>query len=206
MRSAFDELISLADGIQLTPGNHPTPSFAEHVANAFTRTHHGFAYHCRAVSVWSDEGACLVATDSVHPPEERRVSFEAFAASSERGVPCVETMYPGHLLGSGPQIVWAMERRMPLAVDVSHLFMQRRAGVLDEATLRRVHDYDRIEEIHISKNDGIRDQHAPIDRDTFGLEWVRDRERSGAIVVLECYMHRMNDAERRRQIDQVRGG
>jgi hypothetical protein len=51
MRAAFDELVPLGDGVQLTPGNLPTPGFAAHVANAHALVHHGFAFDARRTPV-----------------------------------------------------------------------------------------------------------------------------------------------------------
>src|ERR1044071_5433777 len=70
MARAFDEIAALDVGIQLTPGNLPTPDFREHVARArvVTRRHHGFAFDARRQPTWG-EGRCLVDAESVHPPE-----------------------------------------------------------------------------------------------------------------------------------------
>ena len=87
-------------------------------------------------------------------------------------MPILETMYPGYALGDGAALEDAMARRLRLAVDVSHLLMQREQGCLSAATLARVLDYDRIAEIHVSANDGRRDLHAPLAADTFGLAWA----------------------------------
>ncbi len=148
--------------------------------------------------MWSDGGRALVAGRSVHPP-----------AASEPWLPddavVVETMYPGMHLGEGRALLDAMARGVPLAVDVSHLWIQRMAGVLDDATLSRVLDYDRIAEVHVSTSDGRRDLHAPVTADTFGLAWARAKLAAGTPVVLECYMHRMSSDERRRQVAIARG-
>lgn len=198
MKRAFDELLALADGVQLTPGCHPTPAFS---AQGFvTRTHQGFAIDQRATRVWTEDALCLADSDSVHAPDVSL--FEALARSIASGarVPALETMYPGYALGSGAELAWAMARRLPLAVDVSHLYLQREAGVIDDDTLARVLDYDAVAEVHISANDGAHDLHLPIDAHTFGLEWARQRERAGTPLVLECYMHRMSIDARKRQI------
>lgn len=206
MRSAFEELVKLADGVQLTPGNHPTPGFAAQVAGAVIRTHHGFHFERRASAVWSAEG-CRAPSDSVHPPMSRELGFEDFARWVDLGwsLPVLETMYPGYLLGSGEQLEWAMARRLALAVDVSHLHMQRCAGLLEARTWRRLMDYPAIAEVHVSANDGQSDQHAPLRADTFGLEWARAQLGAGTPVVLECYMHRLDEAARRRQVALLGG-
>lgn len=201
MRAAFRELSELADAVQLTPGNIPTPGFVPSGP-----LHHGFDPDRRSVPVW--RGAELLVRDrSVHPPETHHTSFRELAEAAERGFAAtLETMYPGYLLGNGDELVWAMERKLPLAVDVSHLAIEREAGVLSDEVLARVLEYDRIEEVHVSRSVKMRDAHAPIDASTFGLEWVRARLRAGTLVVLECYMHKLSREERRRQIDWVRGG
>jgi sugar phosphate isomerase/epimerase len=200
MGAAFAALRPLADGVQLTPGNHPSPGFAERIAHEPTRTHHGFTPHARLQRVWNPDGSVAVDSDSVHAPALGECSD--FWAHEW---PVVEVMYPGHHLGSGAEIRAAMARGARLAIDVSHLHIQRTAGVLDDATLARVYDYDRIAEIHVSRSDGTRDLHAPLGADTFGLDWARARLTGGTPTVLECYMHRLSPDERRRQIALVRG-
>jgi sugar phosphate isomerase/epimerase len=197
MKAAFEELYALADGVQLTPGNHPTPGFRAHVAGRVTRTHHGFDFEHRLRAVWRD-GRCVTDATSVHPPETLE--------EMEGATVTLETMYPGHRLGSGEELAWAMARGLSLAVDVSHLFIQRTAGVLDDRTLARLLDYDRIEEVHCSANDGRRDAHASMRADSFGLDWARARLAAGTPVIVECYMHKMSVDDRRRQVALVRGG
>lgn len=190
MARAYAELSALADGVQLTPGCQPTPGFAP---TGPVRTHHGYtptAFRIR--DVWGADGACLVDSDSVHPPA---------AGGRYSDAPILETMYPGYELGDGDALDAAMDRGARLAVDVSHLFIQRTQGVLSDRTLARVLDYERVEEIHVSANDGARDLHAPLRADSFGLDWARQR---GVPVVLECYFHKLDADARRRQIELVR--
>ncbi len=113
-------------------------------------------------------------------------------------------MYPGYELGDGESIERAMADRLPLAVDISHAFIQRNAGVMTATTWQRLADYDRIAEVHVSANAGAYDSHRPITDETFGLAWARERLRAGTPTVLECYMHKLPDDERRRQLDLVR--
>ena len=142
--------------------------------------------------------------DSVHPPESRVCTFERWAErvqGSEAARDRVyETMYPGYALGTGAELDWAMDAGLRLAVDVSHLHMQCTQGVLSEAAARRLFDYDRIAEVHVSANDGTRDAHRPLERDSYGLGWARARMRAGCPTVLECYMHRLDDVDRVQQI------
>jgi hypothetical protein len=208
MASAFDELARLGAALQLTPGNLPTPGFEAHVAASGvpTRRHHGFAFEHRRADVWSAGGACLVASESVHPPEAGAGdAWRAWYEAAPRR-PVLEVMYPGFALGSGAEALAAMDARLPLAVDVSHVFIQRTQGAMDDRVWRRLADYDGIVEVHVSANGGRHDTHRPLAEDTFGLGWARARLRAGMPVVLECYMHRLTDSERRRQLDMIRGG
>lgn len=208
MDRAFDELaLPGVDGVQLTPGNMPTPGFEARVraSGRATRTHHGFSFHAfKTRQLWADDGRCLVASDSVHPPATGAAACEHFLDAP--GLPVLETMYPGWGLGDGTALARAMAQGLPLAVDVSHLFIQRAHGVLDDATLARVLDYDHIAEVHVSANDGRHDQHRPLAPDSFGLAWARARLAAGTPVILECYFHELSPSARQRQIELVLGG
>src|SRR5258706_789901 len=124
MASAFDELAALGCGIQLTPGNLWTPGFAERVSSSgvTTRRHHGFAFDARRTDTWID-GACVVASESVHPPRTGEPWWDWYDGAATR--PIVEVMYPGYELGAGDEVERAMDAQLPLAVDVSHVFIQR---------------------------------------------------------------------------------
>ena len=203
MGRAFAELAALpdVDGIQLTPGCQPTAGFAP---SGTTRTHHGWALGAfRTRAVWANDGACRVASDSVHPPHAGSAAAARFLDG--RPTPILETMYPGYALGDGAALDAAMDRGLALAVDVSHLHIQRTQGCLGERTLARVLDYDRIAEIHVSANDGRRDQHRPLAAGSFGLAWARARLPE-VPVILECYFHQLAPADRRAQIALVRDG
>jgi hypothetical protein len=204
MARAFETLAALgADGIQLTPGNMPTPAFEAMTASTRTRTHHGFTYRAfRTKDVWADDGTCTVTSDSVHPP---RADAAAAAHFLDAGaLPILETMYPGYALADSASLRDAMARGLALAVDVSHLHIQRTQGVLDDATLARVLDYDRIAEVHVSANDGKRDLHRSLVEDSFGLAWARAKLAAGTPVVLECYFHQLSDPQRHEQVDLCR--
>jgi hypothetical protein len=206
MARAFDELASLQVGIQLTPGNLPTPNFADHVARSgiVTRRHHGFAFAARKQPTWDATGACLVDSESVHPPEDGECAGDWrawYAAAAQR--PILEVMYPGYALGNGAEVERAMADGLPLVVDVSHVFIQRAQGVMEDRVWRRLAAYSNIAEVHVSANGGRHDTHDPLTPDAFGLAWARERV-AQLPVVLECYMHRLSFDERRRQIDLVR--
>jgi hypothetical protein len=206
MARAFDELASLEVGIQLTPGNTPTEGFHDHVSRSgvVTRRHHGFAFDARKAPVWSSDGACLVTSESVHPPEAGECAGDWrawYAAATEP--PILEVMYPGYELGTGDEVERAIAEHLPLVVDVSHVYIQRAQGVMTDRVWRRLMDYAHVAEVHVSANAGRHDTHEPLREDTFGLAWARERGRQLPLV-LECYMHRLSVDERRRQIDLVR--
>lgn len=199
MDLALDALLALSpDGVQLTPGNQPTAGFAARLEGLRTRTHHGFSLTHWKRSVWRDDGCCAVDSDSVHPPVATHPAFARFL--EQPALPVLETMYPGQGLGTGEALELAMARGLALAVDVSHVFIQRTAGVLSEATWRRLQDYERIAEVHVSRNDGRRDAHLPITADTFGLSWALERLRAGTPLILESYFHRVAADARRAQV------
>jgi hypothetical protein len=201
MQRAFDEIAALEVGIQLTPGNIPTPGFGDHVSRSgvVTRRHHGFTFDARKTATWAASGACLVTSESVHPPEDGECTGDWRA----QALPIVEVMYPGYALGCGAEVEGAMADGLVLAVDISHVHIQRAQGAMDDRVWRRLANYDRIAEVHVSANAGRHDTHDPLHADSFGLAWARER-RAEVPVVLECYMHRLSDGERRRQIDLVR--
>ncbi|MBA2540081.1 MAG: hypothetical protein H0V17_10640 [Deltaproteobacteria bacterium] len=209
MNSAFDELARLGTPIQLTPGNHVTRDFRAHVeaTGVTTRRHHGFAWEARRTETWSAEGACLVASESVHPPKRDAPGATAWWSWYEAAIdrPIIEVMYPGYELGDGESVERAMAAGFDLAVDISHAFIQRTQGAMTEATWQRLCDYDRIVEVHVSANRGEHDSHQPLTASTFGLAWATARLAAGTPTVIECYMHRLTDDERRRQLDLIRG-
>jgi hypothetical protein len=207
MARAFDELASLDVGIQLTPGNVPTEGFHAHVVRSgiATRRHHGFAWDARKRPVWAADGACLVDAESVHPPQDREAADWRAWYDAAGSRPILEVMYPGYALGTGGEVERAIADGLPLAVDVSHVHIQRTQGAMDDRVWRRLADYPQIAEVHVSANAGRHDTHDPLRADTFGLDWARERL-AELPVVLECYMHRLSIDERRRQIDLVKGG
>lgn len=226
MRAAFDELAALGaqahelghGGVQLTPGNHPTPDFEMHVkrSDVGSRTHHGFDFESRKRDVWSSNGDCLVHADSVHPPRDDSAAASAIRArgitqwmeqlEGRGGMPVLETMYPGYVLGTGDEIEDAMRLGVSLAVDVSHVFIQLSAGAMSEETWRRLEAYSHIREVHVSANAGTHDSHAPLTSNSFGVGWARERLQAGVPTVLECYFHRLSPSERAAQIDLLLGG
>jgi hypothetical protein len=212
MRAAFDELRPLADGVQLTPGNVPTAGFAAHVAacaaaGTAVRAHHGFAFAERKREVWAADGQCRVAAESVHPPTSDHAAALHFLEQLER-LPAnvvLETLYPGYCLGDDDGIARAIDLQRRLAVDVSHVFLALTAGTMTMRTWQRLEAYEQVVEVHVSANDGRSDSHRPLARDSFGLDWARERAGAGTPLVLECYFHRLDGEQRRRQVDLLRG-
>lgn len=206
MDAALRDLLDLRpDGVQLTPGNQPTRDFERQLLGVRTRTHHGFDPRVWKRTVWNDDGTCAVTSDSVHPPVASHPAHAAWRASAT--MPVLETMYPGSALGTGDELEVAMRDGLSLAVDVSHVFIQRTAGVIADATWRRLQDYPRVAEVHVSRNEGVQDSHLPLTADTFGLTWAKARLRAGTPVILESYFHRLPPETRRQQValfDEVR--
>ena len=205
MHWAFDELAALGPtGIQLTPGNAPTVGFMEHVAVSSipTKTHQGFTPRAIRKEVWKDQQTLSGQWDSVHPPRQASLDW---APNLELKDQIIEIMFPGRALGTGKAVEKAMANGQILAVDVSHIFIQLTQGSMSEQTWRKLQDYDGIAEVHMSANAGDRDAHAPISADTFGLEWAREKGGSGTPVILESYFHKVENDDRRRQMDMVRG-
>lgn len=207
MASAATELLALGDvGLQLTPGCVPTRGFDEQLTNACVavRTHHGYSPVAPRAQVWG--GLTLLGDwQSVHPPKQTElVEKRAFREMALRCPTVLETMYPGYHLGTGDDLEWAMDSSLPLAVDVSHVFIQLSAGVMSTKTWARLQEYDRIEEVHVSSNDGRRDLHHPVDGSTWGLDWAVARSAAGVPLVLESYLHRQSVDDRRRSVDLLR--
>jgi hypothetical protein len=195
MSDAAETLAALAHGrvgLQLTAGCAPSPINV----TCPTRTHHGFTHRALRAPVWED-GALLWHGDSMHPPLARQVPD---GWQPPDGI-VLETMYPGYAaLANGDQIAAAMDAGRWLAVDVAHLDIQRYHGILTDAVLRRLLDYERVAEVHVSTSHEHRDTHAKLTPFTWGTEWARDRLAAGTPVILECYMHKLSHEERLEQV------
>lgn len=210
--AAATSLLALEpDGLQLTQGSHPSLGFRawlQERPRLALRVHDGYSFsRVRTHPSEAPEsvlgGAAL--PQSLHPPScDAGIALDAWlAAIGERGQ-IAETMYPGHLLGCGEELEEAMAAGADLAVDISHLYIQRERGVLSPRTEARLFDYDRIAEIHVSANDGRADQHRPLSQTSYGLSWARARLQLGCAVILESYFHRLSEPERRHQLDLLR--
>jgi hypothetical protein len=198
-------------GIQLTAGCAPAPPGAldAAVAGLPTRTHHGYTPAALRRTVWS--GADLVgAADSVHPPRsEHRDGFfarlEAGQYARTGGAVAFETMYGGFTLGNGADLRRYIDTGAPLAVDISHLHIQRTDKVLGDTDLAAVFDYPNISEVHVSAMRDGRDAHEPFTADLWGLDWARDwARRSNGVLVVECYVHRMSPSELQAQFSMLK--
>lgn len=203
MQSAAQELWNLHPyGLQLTPGNAPDPKFREWLAKNHVHymTHHGFTWHALRQNVWCPSGTCLVPSRSVHPPQTKYLQADCWSEvltrhAETRTLPILETMYPGYFFGTGVEIDQAMDMNIALAVDASHIYMQKHLNLMTERTWKRLQNYSFIQEIHISSNLGTRDSHTPIEAQTFGLAWAKERSLEIPLV-LECYMHKLSLAQR----------
>jgi hypothetical protein len=204
MQAAAEELSALGPvGLQLTPGCAPTPGFENWLDEKaiVTRTHHGFCWTAMRQPVWGDHGILLSPHDSVHPSRLNDVAAPPFWDNAAGSATIFETMYPGYVMGTGEELVRAMAEHRRIAVDVSHLFIQLTAGVTTEEVIRRVFEYDKIGEIHVSANNGKSDQHRMIDANTFGLSWATERAIAGIPLVLESYVHGASLGDRQNQVD-----
>lgn len=111
-----------------------------------------------------------------------------------------ETMYPGYHLGTGKDLERAMAAGLRLAVDIAHLAIQTHLGALSDGTRRRLEDYSKVEEIHVSRSQRASDAHLPLTPDTPGLDWARAR---GAAIplILESRWHQRSFDEQRAELD-----
>jgi hypothetical protein len=195
MSDAARTLAELAPGkvgLQLTPGCAPDPI----TVDCPTRTHHGFTSQALRARVW-DNGVLAWHGDSVHPPRQREVPD---GWQPPDGI-VLETMYPGYAaLVNGEQLAAAMDAGRWLAVDIAHLGIQMHHGILAPDVLRRLLDYERVAEVHVSTSHEARDTHAKLGENTWGVEWAREHLAKGTPVILECYMHKLSHEERLEQV------
>jgi hypothetical protein len=195
MADAAETLVALAPGkvgLQLTPGCAPSPIEVD----CPKRTHHGFTQRALRAQVW-DHGKLVWHGDSVHPPREKDVPADWQPPAEV----VLETMYPSYAaLASGDQIAAAMDAGRWLAVDVAHLDIQTHHGILPESIRKRILEYSRVAEVHVSTSREAKDTHARIVESNWGIEWARERLAAGTPVILECYMHKLSHEERLEQL------
>ena len=183
-------------GIQLCAG------FGGVIADIPTRTHHGYTPGEWRTKVW-DGHELKWRGDSIHPPKRDVERFGRWCF--DHGVyedVALETMYPGYWLGTGEELEIAMTNNQRLAVDISHIWIQRQAGVIDDSTISRLCEYGNVAEVHVSANNGRHDTHSPIRGNEMMLEWALGL---GVPVILECNMQRMTPAQRQQQVDTLLG-
>lgn len=194
-------------GLQLTPGNLPSPGFRERICDfvhegAIVRVHEGFSYtHYRRRPLSDRLVPVAIRRDqSIHAPRKaprsRRdagpfADWESWRSTVLAHDLLVETMYPGHALGCGEELDDAMDHQVRLAIDIAHLSIQRDAGVLTARTLDRVLQYEHVEEVHVSHSQMGKDTHSPLVATTPFLGWARERI-SELPVVLESYWHKQS--------------
>lgn len=199
--TAASSLIDLGfSALQLTPGCVPSPDLEGVLKGVKTTTHHGWSPRAMRRKVWADR-ALVTHADSVHPPLERDACW--FWELDPHTLPIIEVMYPSYTLGTGREIRRAMEARMRLAVDVSHLWIQLQSNACTQDDVDALFAYDNVAEIHVSHNDGTRDSHSPLSVDSYGLGWAA--ERTDVPVVFEGYLHRLTDHQRRSQVELLAG-
>lgn len=206
-KEAVEELLELEpDGIQLTPGNYPEQGFKEWFLSLEVpyTLHHGFDWVYRRRRVWAQEECTALPKATVHPPKRVSRGFTSLGQLLDYAVEhrrVLETMYPPYYLGRGWEVGVAMENGNFLAVDVSHLEIQKDKQVLTPSEWVAVSEYTGITEIHVSQQKDGKDLHRPITEDSFGIAWAKEYP---APVVLECYMHRLTRDERMRQMEILR--
>ena len=202
IKSAAEELLNLGtNSLQLTPGLVPDADFKLWLETEKINylIHHGFSWHKYNTAVWNKNADCLVTSNSIHPPVLDSPPGKLWKKRAERGDYhdfLLETMYPKYHLGNDNELTWAMDNKLNLAVDVSHLYIQQQSGYLSNSVWRRLQQYERIGELHLSANNGRADIHQPLTKTSFGLDWVKERSVDNIPVVLECYMHRLSHSER----------
>lgn len=203
---AADELLALGfDGLQLTPGCAPDAGLSTTLADrgVHALTHHGYSTTALRRRVWAEDGTLVAHADSIHPPmSENSEWFWHAAEHAPESLPVIEVMYGRYALGTGRDIRRAMDAGLKLAVDVSHLHIQVCQQTASQSDVDALLAYDRVAEIHLSQNDGVRDSHLPLHAGSYGLGWAR--ERSDVPVVFEGYLHALTEDQRREQLDVIR--
>lgn len=211
--TAWNELLALnPDGIQLTPGCLPDQTFESIVKSSHIQTslHHGFAWNKYRTDVWDTNGRYQLPIGikrSVHPPVGGATTIDwngwLKIAKDLKNV-TFETMYNPYYLSGDLQLEDAMSAGLDLAVDISHLNIQKCYGILSDRVCKKLFEYENITEIHISHNNGNVDSHKSIREDSFGLVWAKERSKT-ITLILESYFHRLTFNERRAQLSLIRG-
>ena len=205
-REAVCDLTKLEpEGIQLTPGNIPEEDFKDwfDAQNIPFMTHHGFDWEYRKRRVWNrSEGSysCeALEGASVHPPINPDIGEDWMMSGR-----VLEVMYGAYGLGNENDVRLAMSLGVPLAVDVSHVYIQLEQETMSPKVWKHLQEYDNIVEVHVSANNGRHDTHQPLTADSFGLAWAREKAKAGTPLVLECYMHKLSESDRLQQMEMFR--
>ena len=61
-------------------------------------------------------------------------------------LPILETMYPEYYLGNGAEIDLAMDLEINLAVDISHIYIQKSNNLISDKIWKRLQNYEKINE------------------------------------------------------------
>lgn len=198
-QQAYNELLELnPDGIQLTPGNYLSPNFKDKIGIPY-KYHHGFSWDARKQQVYDENFNVLVKDHSIHPP--KRNDYLNFFKWVEGVDNVLEIMYGDYFLSSDKEINYILDLNKPIALDISHLYINYINNTIDCYTIDRLFDYENIKEIHISQNNGKYDTHSEITKDCPFLDNVKYAIRNNdAIVVFESYLHKKSKEER---IDKI---
>lgn len=202
LSSAIDLLKLNPYGLQLTPGNIPSKNFENWLNQNKIKFiyHHGFSWFALKQKVWDENGKCLVNSDSIHPPEKNTLDTEKwYKILEDNDLPTLETMYPNYFLGSGSEIEMAMSLKIKLAVDISHIYIQKYNNLISDKVWKKLQNYENIKEIHVSSNLGKFDSHFEISKKSYELNWAIERSKDIPII-LECYMHKLSENDRLKQI------
>lgn len=102
----------------------------------------------------------------------------------------VEGLYPhprkNQLLSTGAEYRWLMDSDLHYALDLSHVHIVAKAeGGFDEGLLKDLLANERCLEIHVSDNDGSRDQHQLLTKHVWWFNLVNDYANPDAVIFSE---------------------
>lgn len=205
MQEGYDNLLKLnVEGIQLTPGNSPTKNFEEGIKIPY-RLHHTFSFDSKIGKIYDSNYNTTVksSTHSIHPPKRSQYTgkFEDWLNRVSTST-ILEIMYPIYYLSNNEEINMLLDRRQPVAVDISHLFICWKQKSISLQTLKRIMNYDNIQEIHFSHNNGKFDSHQPMAKNTPFLSW--GKERDSIPWIYESLLHKASYDEAMYQLDFLR--
>ena len=217
---ALADLVPLAKktgctGIQLTPGN--APRLKERLLGALSglkaRTHHSYSAERTVGASWHRKDGVLTFGSpsegrSIHPPFEREGTLEEACAFFSQSKMLVELPLYTQYLGATYKECMALYEATPFgaAIDVSHLNIALVSGGWTPKQANELLNLPNIKEIHVSANDGRRDQHRPLFDTDYGISWAKERAQDGTPVILECYMHNLEASKKEQQIELILKG